>query len=80
MAISGIKEIVKEVKKDFKRSDEDSEFEDDDDYPYVSQFFLNLALCNTVMIEKKFQKHELSYKATSPDELALVKGAKSSGI
>jgi hypothetical protein len=33
------------------------------------------------MIEKhRFKKKEISYKATSPDELALVKGAKNSGV
>jgi magnesium-transporting ATPase (P-type) len=41
---------------------------------------MNLAICNSIMIEKLRFKKEISYKATSPDELALVKGAKSFGI
>jgi len=32
------------------------------------------------MIDKLRIKNEISYKATSPDELALVKGAKICGI
>ncbi len=78
MVISGIKQTVRVVKDEFQRDNFD--FESDDNFPYVSQFFLNLAICNTVMIEKHRHKQEISYKATSPDELALVKGAKFSGI
>lgn len=78
MVISGIKETVRAVKEEFSRSNIDTE--DEDSYPYVSQFFLNFALCNTVTIERRKDKQEISYKATSPDELALVKGAKDSGI
>ena len=36
----------------------------------VTQFFEILALCNTVSVEKE------RYKSTSPDEIALVEGAR----
>jgi magnesium-transporting ATPase (P-type) len=78
MVISGIKETVRAVKEEF--SNDNFDFDSDDKYPFVSQFFINFAICNTVMIEKHRFKKEISYKATSPDELALVKGAKNSGI
>jgi len=52
--------------------------------PYVTYYFMNLALCNSVIVEAKISentgKKEYSYKAASPDELALVIGAKSAGI
>lgn len=47
---------------------------------YVTAFFENLALCNTVMCEREPQKSEIKYKASSPDEMALAKGASFAGI
>eukprot|EP00347_Sterkiella_histriomuscorum_P000659 403374990 len=78
MCLSGIKQVIKEAKNELDQENVDSE--DEEQYPYVTQFFLNLALCNTVQIEKIKESKEISYKATSPDELALVVGAKSSGV
>jgi phospholipid-transporting ATPase len=51
-------------------------------HPYVTHFFLNLALCNTVMVDyvQNNGKKEPKYKAASPDELALVLGAKNAGV
>lgn len=46
----------------------------DIDYPYVTKFFEHLAVCNTVICDKS--KKRVEYKASSPDELALVNGAK----
>ena len=43
-------------------------------------FFKHLALCNTVLCEFLGSKKDILYKASSPDELALVNGAKSVGI
>jgi magnesium-transporting ATPase (P-type) len=47
-------------------------------------FFMHLALCNTVMVDfvtsPNSTKKEIVYKAASPDELALVNGAKNAGI
>ena len=40
-----------------------------------------LAVCHTVMIEEKvLEGGQPSYAASSPDELALVKGANEAGI
>jgi len=39
-----------------------------------------LAVCHTVMIDKDPIKGGRKYSAASPDELALVKGAKEVGI
>ena len=40
-----------------------------------------LAVCHTVMIEEKLlEGGKLSYSASSPDELALVKGSSEAGI
>ena len=41
----------------------------------LREFFTMLAVCHTVMVEKG-----LKYSASSPDELALVMGAKEGGI
>lgn len=54
MVISGIKQTVKVVRDEFSRDNFD--FESDEFFPFVSQFFLNLAICNTVMIEKHRHK------------------------
>lgn len=40
-------------------------------------YFENLAICNTVQVEKESKK--INFKATSPDELALVLAAKYAG-
>ena len=39
-----------------------------------------LAVCHTAMIEENKVSGELKYSASSPDELALVLGAKEVGI
>eukprot|EP01012_Entosiphon_sulcatum_P029470 TRINITY_DN3592_c0_g2_i1.p1 TRINITY_DN3592_c0_g2~~TRINITY_DN3592_c0_g2_i1.p1 ORF type:complete len:1641 (+),score=299.86 TRINITY_DN3592_c0_g2_i1:355-4923(+) len=55
----------------------------------IRQFFLHLAVCHTVMAkpregdeadEKAWHKSNLQYQASSPDEEALVIGAKGSGF
>ena len=64
--------------------------------PAVYQFFLALALCHTVQAKKEFRSFspeqesndfaispanmDISYSASSPDELALVAAAKSLGV
>jgi magnesium-transporting ATPase (P-type) len=54
------------------------------DLHYVTMFFQSLALCNTVMCDFDTTGHrgggEIIYKAASPDELALVQGAKVAAI
>ncbi len=54
------------------------------EYPYVTLFFQHLALCNTVTCDFEATNNrgggEIVYKAASPDELALVQGAKTAGI
>jgi len=54
------------------------------DLHYVTMFFQSLALCNTVMCDFDTTGRrgggEIIYKAASPDELALVQGAKVAAI
>lgn len=49
-----------------------------DNYEFIEKVLLNLALCHTIIIEKK--KGKTSYNASSPDELALVNAAKFFGV
>jgi len=44
----------------------------------IEKVLLNLALCHTIIIEKKDGK--LKYNASSPDELALVNAARFFGV
>ncbi|EPB84177.1 hypothetical protein HMPREF1544_09040 [Mucor circinelloides 1006PhL] len=48
----------------------------------IKEFFMLLALCHTVVIEKigKDGKTQIDYKAESPDEAALVNAAKNAGF
>jgi phospholipid-transporting ATPase len=74
--VSGIKEIRKSMRQESDRLAES----DKASFPYITEFFLNLALCNTVVCEKDKKTGDILYKASSPDELALANGAKISGI
>jgi phospholipid-transporting ATPase len=49
-----------------------------ENYEYIEKVLLNLALCHTIIIEKKNGK--TSYNASSPDELALVNAARFFGV
>jgi phospholipid-transporting ATPase len=51
---------------------------DSENYSYIEKVMLNLALCHTIIIEKKNGK--TNYNASSPDELALVNAAKFFGV
>lgn len=42
--------------------------------------FRLLAVCHTVIVEKDERNGEISYQASSPDELALIQGAKQIGF
>lgn len=42
----------------------------------VYEFFRLLAVCNTVKVDTDPNTKELTYQASSPDELALLQGAK----
>ncbi|CDW75337.1 p-type atpase [Stylonychia lemnae] len=77
MAVSGIKEIRNFFREEI---DERKQLGEKATYPYVTEFLINLALCNTVVCDPNRSKKEESYKASSPDELALVKAAKSFGV
>ena len=50
---------------------------DDNNY-YLKRMLENLAVCHTVVVEEKRGKKV--YNASSPDELALVQGAKFLGL
>lgn len=45
---------------------------------YLKRMLENLAVCHTVVVEEKRGKNV--YNASSPDELALVQGAKFLGL
>ena len=45
----------------------------------LKEFFTSLAVCHTCMVERD-PKNELKYSASSPDELALVVGARDVGL
>ena len=78
MVNSGIKDIRLKVREE---SDDLEENKGKAKVAYVTEFLKNLALCNTVIIEKNLKNpKECPYKASSPDELALVNGAKLCGI
>ena len=44
------------------------------------QFFRLLAVCHTVVVDKNPKTGEIQYQASSPDELALIHGAKQVGL
>lgn len=48
--------------------------------PYIREFFTLMAVCHTVVPELDQRTHEICYQAASPDEGALVKGAKDCGF
>ncbi|XP_023214433.1 probable phospholipid-transporting ATPase IA [Centruroides sculpturatus] len=48
--------------------------------PYIKEFFTLMAVCHTVVPELDQRTHEICYQAASPDEGALVKGAKDCGF
>ena len=50
----------------------------DQNYDYIERVLLNLAICHTIIIEKKGGKTR--YNASSPDELALVNAARFFGV
>jgi magnesium-transporting ATPase (P-type) len=96
MAIGGVREIKERMKIEHAEGVEKSKPAEDNsaqnstsvmssiDYPYVTLFFQHLALCNTVTCDYEANNRrgggETIYKAASPDELALVLGAKNAGI
>ena len=43
-------------------------------------FFRLLAVCHTVVVDKDPRSGEVTYQASSPDELALIQGSKQAGI
>lgn len=45
-----------------------------ENYDYIEKVIMNLALCHTIIIENK--NGQISYNASSPDELALVNAAR----
>ncbi|XP_053419309.1 phospholipid-transporting ATPase IB-like [Nycticebus coucang] len=45
---------------------------------YINEFFILLCVCNTVIPER--DGNNITYQASSPDEAALVKGAKNIGF
>jgi len=44
------------------------------------KMFRLLAVCHTVVVDKDQKTGELQYQASSPDELALIQGAKQAGL
>ena len=64
---------------------EDEQFQEDFDnpshpnYPYLEKTLLCLALCHTIIVDKK-EDGKIVYNSSSPDELALVNAARVSSI
>lgn len=50
-----------------------------ENFDKLNDFFKVLSICHTVMIENDEQLGEIKYQASSPDELALIDGAKAGG-
>ncbi|KNC98070.1 phospholipid-translocating P-type ATPase, flippase [Spizellomyces punctatus DAOM BR117] len=50
------------------------------DYHSLATLFTSLAVCHTVLISKDPKTGKITYNAQSPDESALVDGAKSAGF
>lgn len=69
MVPSGVKHIGVDIKKEKKQMK-------DGDFPYVTEFFKLLALCHTIVCDVDENTGEIKYSASSPDELALVQGAR----
>lgn len=44
----------------------------------ISNFFMHLAVCHTILVE--YENMKIKYNSSSPDELALVMGAKYCGF
>ena len=51
-----------------------------EDKKQLHEFVLLLAVCHSVQVDKDKKTGKISYQASSPDELALVDGAKDCGI
>jgi phospholipid-transporting ATPase len=49
-----------------------------ENYTHIEKLLLSLAICHTIIIEKKDDK--INYNASSPDELALVNAARFFGF
>lgn len=45
----------------------------------LHEFVRCLAVCHLVVVDEDLATHKLTYQASSPDELALIKGAKLCG-
>lgn len=63
---------------DFRDSAFFEDLEDKNNHEIIENFMLHLAICHSIIIEKK--DGELVYNASSPDELALVNAAKFCGF
>ena len=72
MVVSGIELLKKRIKKETNLNK--------NEYPDTTEFFKQLALCNTVVCEFDEKTKQVKYSASSPDELALVQGDSSVGI
>ena len=46
----------------------------------LHEYIQCLAICHSVQVDKNTENGEIHYQASSPDELALVKGARDCGI
>ena len=52
----------------------------DDEGRRLFDFFRLLAVCHTIVVDKDPKTNEVLYQASSPDELALIQGAKQMGL
>lgn len=82
MSLSGIKYVKQKLKEEgkrfVKRLREKNMPESIYNYPYTS-FVMLLSVCHTVVCDIDMETKQVRYQASSPDELALVQGARDFG-
>lgn len=80
---SGIISVKQKLKEEYKKYFKNLKSVGNDhsiyQYPYMN-FVRVLALCHTVVCDVDLETKEVRYQASSPDELALVSGARDFGI
>eukprot|EP00347_Sterkiella_histriomuscorum_P003801 403362887 len=81
MNYSGVSYVKQKLKEECRRYYKNVKNENNSiyNYPYMS-FVKVLALCHTVVCDIDLETKEIRYQASSPDELALVQGARDFGL
>jgi len=80
MVDSGINKIKEQLSLESKAKQKGAELPEGFVNVKAEEFFLLLTLCHSVVCDDDPVKKDIRYQASSPDELALVKGARSVGM